>query len=278
MKVRHVLNRVRAHVGGELPHAGRLSAALRAVPHGSGVAGCACGNRRGSRPGMTTKWRTTIPASHSPAARKIRSPSGSGGRPPTRPTSRTCRCRPRRMPVDGAVALYTSRRIGTLAEIFMLDQRQYRSAQACPAAEPRRWQPRSGRTARTCRMNPAACWAPRRRPGSMPGSLAGGHGRWNLLAQGTLVLAWMDEQPGAGRMYTTDNWNGYFAARQRRARHAAAAAACAIPWCCHWATSTRVHRGATSRTTRRARQHTMLATEIVTTSVSSDRPTAVPAR
>ena len=39
---------------------------------------------------------------------------------------------PSAQPVNGAIALYTSRRIGTLAEIFMLDQRQYRSAQACP--------------------------------------------------------------------------------------------------------------------------------------------------
>ncbi|MBK7115543.1 MAG: alkaline phosphatase D family protein [Proteobacteria bacterium] len=38
---------------------------------------------------------------------------------------------PSRQPVK-EVALYTSRRIGTLAEIFVLDQRQYRSAQACP--------------------------------------------------------------------------------------------------------------------------------------------------
>jgi alkaline phosphatase D len=39
-------------------------------------------------------------------------------------------------------------------------------------------------------------------------------GRWNLLAQGT-VFSHLDEQPGEGRRYTTDNWNGYFAARQR---------------------------------------------------------------
>jgi alkaline phosphatase D len=39
-------------------------------------------------------------------------------------------------------------------------------------------------------------------------------GRWNLLAQGT-VFSQLDELAGEGRRYTTDNWNGYFAARQR---------------------------------------------------------------
>jgi alkaline phosphatase D len=44
--------------------------------------------------------------------------------------------------------------------------------------------------------------------------LAQARGRWNLLAQGT-VFSHVDEQVGEGRRYTTDNWNGYPAARRR---------------------------------------------------------------
>jgi alkaline phosphatase D len=119
---------------------------------------------------------------------------------------------PSALPVNGEVALYTSRRIGTLAEIFMLDQRQYRSSQACPPP---------GRAGGN-RVGDE-CAALRDESRTMLGSaqeawldagFARSRGRWNLLAQGT-VFSQMDEQPGEGRRYTTDNWNGYAAARQR---------------------------------------------------------------
>jgi alkaline phosphatase D len=119
---------------------------------------------------------------------------------------------PTARPVDGGVALYTSRRIGTLAEIFMLDQRQYRSAQACPPP---------GRAGGN-RVGDE-CAALRDESRTMLGAaqeawldagFAQTRGRWNLLAQGT-VFSHLDELAGEGRRYTTDNWNGYFAARQR---------------------------------------------------------------
>ena len=119
---------------------------------------------------------------------------------------------PTAAPVNGAVALYTSRRIGTLADLYMLDQRQYRSAQACP---------QNGRAggnlvgddcmelrsdARTMLGFEQEAW--------MDAQLQRSRGRWNLLAQGT-VFSHVDEQAGEGRRFNTDNWNGYPSARQR---------------------------------------------------------------
>jgi alkaline phosphatase D len=115
-------------------------------------------------------------------------------------------------PQDGSAALYTSRRIGTLAEIFMLDQRQYRSAQACPLPG-RAGGNRVGEecaelrdAGRTMLGAAQEAW--------LEAGFARTRGRWNLLAQGT-VFSQLDELAGEGRRYTTDNWNGYFAARQR---------------------------------------------------------------
>ena len=115
-------------------------------------------------------------------------------------------------PVNGAVALYARRSIGTLAELHMLDQRQYRSAQACPLP---------GRAAGN-RVG-ADCADLRDASRTMLGAeqeawldagLAAGRARWNLLAQGT-VFSSVDEEPGEAQRFSTDNWNGYPVARQR---------------------------------------------------------------
>lgn len=119
---------------------------------------------------------------------------------------------PAAQPVNGDVLLYASRRIGTLAEIFMLDQRQYRSAQACPP------QGRAGgnRVGDDCAQlrDGSRTMLGATQEAWLDAGFARTRGRWNLLAQGT-VFSHVDEQAGAGRRYTTDNWNGYFAARQR---------------------------------------------------------------
>jgi alkaline phosphatase D len=119
---------------------------------------------------------------------------------------------PSARPLNGAVALHASRRLGTLAEIFMLDQRQYRSAQACPLPG-RAGGNRVGDEcaelrdeSRTMLGADQEAW--------LEAGFARTRGRWNLLAQGT-VFSHLDELAGEGRRYTTDNWNGYFAARQR---------------------------------------------------------------
>lgn len=171
---------------------------------------------------------------------------------------------PSAAPVDGAVALHASRRIGTLAEIFMLDQRQYRSAQACPLPG------RAGgnRVGDDCSQlfDESRTMLGALQESWLEAGLARTRGRWNLLAQGT-VFSHLDEQSGEGHRHTTDNWNGYFAARQRvldgLARHRVANPV---------VLSGDIHSFIAG--TVRARPDQLdspgLATEIVTTSVSSD--------
>jgi alkaline phosphatase D len=119
---------------------------------------------------------------------------------------------PSAMPVAGQVALYSSRRIGTLADLYMLDQRQYRSAQACPVPG------RAGgnRIAADCAdlQDESRSMLGSAQEAWLEQGIARGRGRWNLLAQGTLV-SYMDEQPGEGARFGGDSWNGYPAARRR---------------------------------------------------------------
>jgi alkaline phosphatase D len=119
---------------------------------------------------------------------------------------------PSAAPVDGTVALYTSRRIGHLANLFMLDQRQYRSAQPCPLPG------RAGgnRIAEDCadlRDESRTMLGAAQETWLEEGISRAKDGRWNLLAQGTLV-SYMDELSGEGRQFGGDSWNGYPAARR----------------------------------------------------------------
>jgi alkaline phosphatase D len=119
---------------------------------------------------------------------------------------------PSAAPVNGFAALYTNRRIGSLADLYMLDQRQYRSAQACPLPG------RAGgnRIAEDCAdlQDESRTMLGVEQERWLEAGIARGRGRWNLLAQGTLV-SYMDEQPGEGRRFGGDSWNGYPAARRK---------------------------------------------------------------
>ncbi|MFE0421627.1 alkaline phosphatase D family protein [Streptomyces sp. NPDC058953] len=109
--------------------------------------------------------------------------------------------------------LYRRLRFGRLAQIDVLDTRQYRSDQVCGPG----WQ-----------IPGPALHAPGR---TMTGAaqerwlLDGWHrsaARWNLLAQ-QVVLARRRDAPGAGHRLSTDAWDGYPAARDRLLAGAAAA-------------------------------------------------------
>jgi alkaline phosphatase D len=97
----------------------------------------------------------------------------------------------------------------------MLDQRQYRSPKACMKDyEPDRPPELLNcdalfRADRTMLGSAQEQWLGRQ--------LKGSHAHWTLLAQGTIV-SHVDEQPGAGRRYSNDNWNGFPAARDRLIR------------------------------------------------------------
>jgi alkaline phosphatase D len=119
---------------------------------------------------------------------------------------------PRRaLPYGPYLRIHTQRAFGNLANVLMLDDRQYRSPQACPKPGRRgsnRVSDCAGRTApeRSKRGARQEAWLAAR--------LAESKARWNLLAQGT-VIANIDEQPGPGETYWTDGWSGYPAARDR---------------------------------------------------------------
>ena len=119
---------------------------------------------------------------------------------------------PRRaVPYGSSMRLYAQRAFGDLASIYMLDQRQYRTAEACP--QPGR---HGGNRVTNCAELEASSrtMLGGRQEEWLDAALAQSRARWNLLAQGTL-MAYLDENPGPEKTFWTDAWNGYPAARAR---------------------------------------------------------------
>ena len=121
---------------------------------------------------------------------------------------------PRHMlPFGPHARIYTRSGYGSLANFYVLDDRQYRSHEACP---------RPGRGGSSV-VDPSQCTEladPKRtmlgaaQEQWLEASLGASRARWNVIAQQTR-MAQMDEQPGAGRRAWTDSWDGYPAARRR---------------------------------------------------------------
>lgn len=117
------------------------------------------------------------------------------------------------LPQGPKMQLYCSRNFGDLLALHMLDERQYRSPQAC-SAPPRRggsrvyvdtcppWHDES----RTILGAQQEKW--------LDATLRNSRARWNLLAQG-VVMTQLDEDPGERELYWNDSWAGYPAARRR---------------------------------------------------------------
>ncbi len=116
------------------------------------------------------------------------------------------------VPFGPNMRLYAQRSFGDLASIFMLDQRQYRSPEACP----RPGRKGSNRVGGDCAEleDPSRTMLGTRQEQWLNAALSETRSRWNVLAQGT-VMAHIDEDPGPGHRYWTDAWNGYPAARSR---------------------------------------------------------------
>jgi alkaline phosphatase D len=122
---------------------------------------------------------------------------------------------PERMRPRGPdLRLHTQLAWGTLGRFYLLDDRQYRSWQACV---------RRGRKGGSNTVDIERCGSLFNPKRSMLGpaqerwleeALAGSRARWNLLAQQT-PMAQLDQKPGAGRRAWTDGWDGYPAARRR---------------------------------------------------------------
>jgi alkaline phosphatase D len=109
--------------------------------------------------------------------------------------------------------LYDRYPFGRLLQIYLLDDRQYRSPQVCP---------RPGIGGSTA-VQPSRCPELRAPERTLLGAeqeqwlleaLGASPARWNVLAQQTL-MAQLDRQPGPEQTFWTDGWDGYPAARAR---------------------------------------------------------------
>jgi alkaline phosphatase D len=122
---------------------------------------------------------------------------------------------PERMKPKGPdMRIYTQLGWGQLARFFVLDDRQYRSWEACP---------RPGRNGGSNTVDVEKCPQLSNPNRSMLGraqerwlekSMGESRSRWNVIAQQT-TMAQFDQKPGPGRRAWTDGWDGYPAARQR---------------------------------------------------------------
>jgi alkaline phosphatase D len=117
------------------------------------------------------------------------------------------------LPFGPHARIYTRAAFGTLANFYVLDDRQYRSPQACPRPG------RGGSTvvdAAECKelLDPERLMLGRAQGQWLGAGLAASRAKWNILAQQT-PMAQFDQKPGAGRSAWTDGWDGYPAARKR---------------------------------------------------------------
>ncbi len=116
-------------------------------------------------------------------------------------------------PLGPHMRLHTRFSYGNLASFHLLDNRQYRSPQACP-------HPGRGGSNRvdvsTCAemADPARTLLGPEQERWLEAGLGSSRTRWNIIAQQTLMSQW-DNKQGPGRDAFTDGWDGYPAARQR---------------------------------------------------------------
>jgi len=109
--------------------------------------------------------------------------------------------------------IYTQAAFGQLMQIYLLDNRQYRSPQVCP---------RPGRGGGTTinhsecpeRLSPNLSLLGTAQERWLDDALAKSTARWNVIAQQTL-MAQSDRDPLWGQRFWTDGWDGYPKARER---------------------------------------------------------------
>ena len=114
-------------------------------------------------------------------------------------------------PFGAFARIYTQLRFGRLAEINLLDDRQFRSPQPCP--KPGRGGSNFVESC-TARIDPKATLLGERQEAWLAAKLGASKARWNVLAQQTL-MAQADSKLGEGQRFYTDGWDGYPAARER---------------------------------------------------------------
>jgi alkaline phosphatase D len=121
---------------------------------------------------------------------------------------------PRTMvPLGPNARIYTRVAYGSLANFYVLDDRQYRAHEVCPRPG------RGGSNTLDVTECPALAEPKRTMLGAeqeqwLDAALASAGAQWNVLAQQTL-MAQFDRKAGPGRSAWTDGWDGYPVARQR---------------------------------------------------------------
>lgn len=174
------------------------------------------------------------------------------------------------MPRGSDMQLYMTRTLGDLLAIHMLDERQYRSPQACPTP------PRRGGGSRVY-VDTCPAWNDESRSmlgatqeSWIDGQLRASKARWNFIAQG-VVMTRIDEDPGPRELHWSDSWAGYPAAR-RRLLESVAASGCKNP--VMLGGDIHAFIVADQRIVPHTSESPLIASEIVTTSVSSGPPPA----
>lgn len=171
---------------------------------------------------------------------------------------------------DGSVRVYDSFQFGDLAEVYLLDGRQYRSSQACYGPPDR-----GGAHAETAAGCPDLFDRNRTMLGTQQEAwlfnrFRSSSARWNVVAQDVLMATFSRRAPGGEYVYWTDDWNGYPADRARLLEHirqTGLANPVVLSGDAHtfWANDLRLTTNSTSP---------VLATEFLTSSVSASPPPA----
>jgi alkaline phosphatase D len=118
-------------------------------------------------------------------------------------------------PRAGGMQIHARSAFGALAQCYVLDGRQYRSPQVCP---------RPGRggsnVVDSCgeRLDPRRTLLGAVQEHWLFEGLSASHARWNVIMQQTL-MAQVDRVPGEGQAFWTDGWDGYPTARARLLAH-----------------------------------------------------------
>ena len=120
----------------------------------------------------------------------------------------------RRRPIGPAMTLYRTLTFGDLAPFVMLDNRQYRSDQACQG-------PLYGaQLIEDCAERESLdrmVLGPKQERWMLD-QLSGAKTHWRVTGQQAL-MAQLDQKQGAGKAFRSDGWDGYPAARQRILNH-----------------------------------------------------------
>jgi alkaline phosphatase D len=109
------------------------------------------------------------------------------------------------MPQGPDMRLYRRLQFGDLAEVNVLDTRQYRSNQPCAALGPR------------CEaaLDPALSLTGAEQESWLFDGLAGSKARWNVIAQQVMMAQLDGDLSQDGQAFSSDQWDGYPLARQR---------------------------------------------------------------